>query len=445
MNIFFHKKNVTKRIIKLMYSYLITIWGNISNTGVNDQQSYVFSDKLRTRNRLSILCVLFSLPYVFFFLKSGLIAPFAIITLGILLFSTSIVLNKFSKYNLSSLLILFTTNWSVLFFSIYLGMNSGIHLYLFTSPLIVLTLFENKTNLFISIAMLSYLMNFFIIILFDKYSEISFVNLEKGTSEFLYLVNFVFSFTINIILSLYFLTNNIRVNYLLVLKNDELILNQNKLIEENEIRKFTEEKALISLKEREILLSEIHHRVKNNLAVVNGLLELQTTYLNDDKTILAFKNSQNRIKSIALLHEKLYENKTLIVVNMIDYINELAHFIKQSSAPKNKKINIILEIDSIDMEMEKAMPFALLLNELISNSYKYAFNNKEEGTIEVCFKKQLNSFVFDFKDNGLGFDYHNEISKGSLGLNLIGSFSEQLNGKFEYLKVNTGIHFVLNF
>jgi len=293
--------------------------------------------------------------------------------------------------------------------------------------------------------MLSYLMNFFIIILFDKYSEISFVNLEKGTSEFLYLVNFVFSFTINIILSLYFLTNNIRVNYLLVLKNDELILNQNKLNEENEIRKFTEEKALISLKEREILLSEIHHRVKNNLAVVNGLLELQTTYLNDDKTILALKNSQNRIKSIALLHEKLYENKTLIVVNMIDYINELAHFIKQSSAPKNKKINIILEIDSIDMEMEKAMPFALLLNELISNSYKYAFNNKEEGTIEVCFKKQLNSFVFDLKDNGLGFDYHNEISKGSLGLNLIGSFSEQLNGKFEYLKVNTGIHFVLNF
>ena len=81
----------------------------------------------------------------------------------------------------------------------------------------------------------------------------------------------------------------------------------------------------------------------------------------------------------------------------------------------------------------------------MSNSYKYAFVNKEEGTIEVCLKKQLNSFVFDFKDNGIGFDYYNEINKGSLGLNLIGSFSEQLNGKFEYLKVDNGIHFVLKF
>lgn len=428
-----------------MYSYLINSWNSISNIGVNDQQTYVFSDKLRTRNKLSLLCVLFSFPYVFFFLKLGLVVPFATISIGILLFATSIILNKYSKYNLSSLLILFTTNWSVLFFSIYLGMNSGIHLYLFTSPLIVLTLFENKNKVFISGAMLSYLLNFFIIILFDKYSGISFLSLEKGTSESLYLGNFIFSFIINIILSLYFLTNNTRVNYLLVLKNDELVLNQKKLEEENKIRKYAEEKAMISLKEREILLSEIHHRVKNNLAVVNGLLELQTTYLNDENTIVALRNSQNRIKSIALLHEKLYENKTLKVVNMIDYIKELAHFIKQSSAPKKKKINIISEIDSINLEMEKAMPFALLLNELMSNSYKYAFENREEGIIEVSLKKQLNTFVFDFKDNGLGFDYHNEINKGSLGLNLIGSFSEQLNGKFEYLKVDIGVHFVLKF
>ena len=428
-----------------MYSYLLKIWNNISNIGTNDQQTYVFSDKLRTRNKLSLLCVLFSFPYVFFFLKFELIVPLAIISIGILLFTTSIILNKFSKFNLSSILILFTTNWSVLFFSIYLGMNSGIHLYLFTSPLIVFTLFENNNKVFISGAMLSYLINFFIIILFDKYLGISFISLEKETYESLYLGNFAFSFIINIIISLYFLTNNTRVNYLLVLKNDELILNQKKLEEENKIRKGAEEKAMISLKEREILLSEIHHRVKNNLAVVNGLLELQTTYLTDENTIVALRNSQNRIKSIALLHEKLYENKTLKVVNMIDYIKELAHFIKQSSAPKKKKINIITEIDSINMAMEKAMPFALLLNELMSNSYKYAFVNKEEGTIEVSLKKQLNTFVFDFKDNGLGFDYSNEINKGSLGLNLIGSFSEQLNGKFEYLKVGNGIHFVLKF
>lgn len=428
-----------------MFSNLINTWNNIANVGFNDQQTYIFSDKLRSRNKLSFLCAVFSIPYVLYFFNLGLLIPFAAISLGVLLFVISIVLNKFKKYNFSSSLILFTTNFCVLFFSIYLGFNSGIHLYLFTSPLIVLTLFDTKNKYFLSISMISYLATFLIIILFDKYSGITFITIGKSMLDMFYLANFIFCFIIIISLSLYFFINNNRINNLLVLKNDELINNQKLLEDENKIRKHAEEKAMLSLKEREILLSEIHHRVKNNLAVVNGLLELQTTYLNDENTIVALKNSQNRIKSIALLHEKLYENKTLKVVNMIDYIKELSHFIKQSSAPKKKKIDFISNVDSIDLEMEKAMPFALLLNELMSNSYKYAFNGKEEGTIEVSFKKELNSFKFEFKDDGLGFDYKKEINKGSLGLNLIASFSEQLNGKFEYLKVNSGIHFVLTF
>ncbi len=428
-----------------MFSKILNTWNKIVNVGVNEQQSYIFSDKLQSRNKLSFLCAVFSIPYVLYFLSLGLLIPFVAISFGVLLFGISIVLNNFKKYNFSSSLILFTTNFCVLFFSIYLGFNSGIHLYLFTSPLIVLTLFDTKNKYFLSISMISYLVTFLIIILFDKFAEITFITIGQNMLDLFYLVNFIFCFIIIISLSLYFFINNNRINNLLVLKNDELINNQKLLEDENKTRKHAEEKAILSLRDREILLSEIHHRVKNNLAVVNGLLELQTTYLIDENTIVALRNSQNRIKSIALLHEKLYENKTLKMVNMSDYIKELAQFIKLSSAPKKKNIKFICLAEPINLEMEKAMPFALLLNELMSNSYKYAFKNKDEGLIEVHFKKEATNYIFEFIDDGAGFDYNIELKKDTLGLNLIGSFSEQLNGKFEFVRKDNRMYFQLKF
>lgn len=428
-----------------MFTYLLHIWDKIISAGISSSQTPAFTDKLRTRNKLSLLCSLFSMPYVVFFAKSALLIPFLAISFGIVLFVASIILNRYNKFTLSSIIILLTTNYCVLFFSIYLGMNSGIHLYLFTSPLIVLTLFDTKNKYFISIALMSYLINFVIIVLFEKYAGITFLTLKKHELDVFYFINFIFSITILISLSLYFLINNTRINQLFILKNDELVFKQQQLEAENEIRKNAEKKATDSLKDREILLSEIHHRVKNNLAVVSGLLELQSSYIDDATTLQALKDSQNRVKSIALLHEKLYENKTLKEVNIKDYISELTHFIKQSYAPKKKEIKFQSQIENINLEMNTAMPFALLLNELMSNSYKHAFTNKEQGTIEINFIKQSNNYIFEYKDDGFGFDYDVEINKGSLGLNLIASFSEQLNGHFEFINKTNEMLFLLKF
>lgn len=324
-------------------------------------------------------------------------------------------------------------------------MSSGIHLYLFTSPLIVLTLFDTKKRHIIAIALMSYLVNFIIIVLFEKYSNTTFITLRKQELDVFYFTNFLFSFIILTSLSIYFLINNTRINQLLILKNEELVIKQQQLETENKIRKSAQEKATDSLKEHEILLSEIHHRVKNNLAIVNGLLELQSTYVDDKKTLQALKKNKNRVKSIALLHEKLYDNETLKDVNLKDYINELTHFIKQSCASHNKEIKCNTPIDNINMELSKAMPFALLLNELMSNSYKYAFINKDQGTIEINLKKQSAHYIFEYTDNGIGFDFDTELSKDSLGLNLIESFSEQLNGTFQYIKKEDEMQFFLKF
>ncbi len=411
---------------------IISYYNGIILAGVNSEHTHTFSDKLQARNKLSFSCIVFSLIYVTFFFANGHFLPFLAIIFATTLFAISIVLNQFQKYTLSSYLILFNTNYCVLFFSTYLGFGSGIHLYLFTSPLIVLTLFDNKSILFISMAMMTYVLNFIILVLIEKVFKVDFLILNASQTEAFYIINIVLSSFILIMLSLYFFYNNNRVNQLLLLKNEELLYQQQLLKEENDIRKSAEEQAISSLSDREILLSEVHHRVNNNLAVVSALIELQSVYVSDEKTIQILKDSQNRIKSIALLHAKLYGNKSLQFVDVSSYVTDLIQFIKQSLNIKEKEIFIHPQIDEINLDMTKAMPFGLLLNELITNSYKYAFLLKDNGNIWINIFEENSEYILKYKDDGPGFEYDREVEKTSLGLNLIESFCTQLNGNFVY-------------
>lgn len=420
-------------------------WNSIITAGINQEQTLTYSDKLQARNRLSFFCAIFSLIYVVYFLLNGLFIPFLAITFGVILFVASIIFNHLKKYTFSSLLILFNTNYCVLFFSIYLGFGSGIHLYLFTSPLIVLTLFDTKKISFIISAMMSYVINFIILLLIEKTFKINFLILNESEKDFFYLINFIFSNFILISLALYFLYNNNKVNQLLLHTNKQLVFQQELLKKENITRKTAEEQALSSLNHREILLSEIHHRVKNNLAVVTALIELQTFYVEDEKTVQILKESQNRIKSIALLHEKLYENKSLKNVDISSYASELIKFIKHSLYDKEKMIEIHNNIDNINLEMERAMPFGLLLNELITNSYKHAFAKKETGNIWLSLNENANRYILKYEDDGPGFEFNKETKTKTLGLNLIGSFCTQLNGTSEYKIIDSRIVFEFKF
>lgn len=420
-------------------------WNTIINAGVNQKQTMAFSDKLQARNKLSFLCAVFSLVYVIYFLQNGLLMPFLAISFGIVLFITSIILNRYQKFNVSSFLILFNTNYCVLFFSLYLGFDSGIHLYLFTSPLIVISLFDTKKVIIIAMAMTTYIFNFIILLLVAKLTKPSYLVLSQSEMDFFYLVNFICSSFILITLSLYFLYNNSKVNQLLILQNNQLLNQREQLEEENKIRKNAESQALTSLAEREVLLSEIHHRVNNSLAVVSALLELQTFYITDTTTTQTLKESQNRIKSIALLHKKLYENKSLKNVDIKSYTVELIQFIQQSIYNKDRQIEIHTAIENINIEMGRAMPFGLLLNELITNSYKYAFENRTSGTIWLTMAKINNDYVLTYKDDGPGFEYTKETKEKSLGLNLIESFCTQLNGILDYKIIANEMVFELKF
>ena len=225
------------------------------------------------------------------------------------------------------------------------------------------------------------------------------------------------------------------------LTNQQEIL-KNEIEEKNRINVELEK----SVNEKITLLAEVHHRVKNNLAVVSGLLELENLYIKEKKISEVLKNSKNRIKSIALLHEKLYEDKSFEKVDYQIYISDLVRFIKLSYSQESKNITIDLNIEHFLFSMEIAQPLSLLINELITNSYKHAFKNVENGAISIILAKKNDEIVLEYKDNGVGFDLSKLIENDSIGMNLIHSFVDQLDGKLEdNTKIGEGCKLIISF
>jgi two-component sensor histidine kinase/ligand-binding sensor domain-containing protein len=197
--------------------------------------------------------------------------------------------------------------------------------------------------------------------------------------------------------------------------------------------------------EKEILLKEVHHRVKNNLQIINSLINIQSDYVNDAKSIELFKEIRNRIRTISLVHEKLYKSEDYSNINVKEYIHMLVqNLIETYNFDKNIQLKIDLKIEYFNLNT--IIPLGLLLNEIISNSFKYAFNNTNEGLIEIRLEKiQDEKYLLTIGDNGPGFDRDPFSTESStLGLELVRILSEQLNGKIIKLK-QPGAYYQLEF
>ncbi len=227
--------------------------------------------------------------------------------------------------------------------------------------------------------------------------------------------------------------------YLQVFLNPIYSEEQNTIKEVSGIAHNITEKKLIqqnieqSLKEKEILLKEVHHRVKNNMQVISSILNLQSSYSTDPNTISILKESQNRIKTMAYIHESLYQNKTFTSVNFSEYINTLANNIIQSYSIKENEIKLNLEIEKINLTLDNSIPAGLIINELLSNAIKHAFLPNTKGEILVSLKT-LNKMVYlSVIDTGQGFssmvDFYNSPS---LGLQLVNTLVEQLDGQIKF-------------
>ena len=197
--------------------------------------------------------------------------------------------------------------------------------------------------------------------------------------------------------------------------------------------KEAEERLRASLKEKDILLKEIHHRVKNNLQVISGLLNLQAHHIKGKKGREIYKESQNRVITMALIHEELFLANDLTQVDFAAYIKNMESKLFVSYGVKNENIDLVLETEHIEMVVDTAIPCGLIVNELISNSLKHAFPDNRKGEIRVDFKEVGDrEFQLIVKDNGIGLpdglDIHNT---NSLGMQLVTVLADQLGATLE--------------
>ncbi|RYA23511.1 histidine kinase [Malaciobacter halophilus] len=198
-----------------------------------------------------------------------------------------------------------------------------------------------------------------------------------------------------------------------------------------------------SLEEKELLLKEIHHRVKNNLALTIGLIELQEEEVKDEKTKKVLIDIQERIFTMELLHRKLYESSNINDIFFDEYVIDLIEVIS-SSYDIEKKVKTNIVVNKIKLNIEKAMPCGLVLNELITNSYKYAFNNNDNAKLDITINKKSSDLVIIVKDNGCGLkkDF-DEICDDTLGLKLVFSIVKyQLFGQVKY-EYDNGAKFII--
>ena len=205
-----------------------------------------------------------------------------------------------------------------------------------------------------------------------------------------------------------------------------------KLQEEVTERKRIEALLMVSLGEKELLLKEVHHRVKNNMAVISSLLSLQAGYVDDEKLLGIFKESQNRIRSMALVHDKLYQSEDFSHINLKDYVISLVENIRYAFT-SDKRIKINTEIEELNMEMDTLIPCGLIINELITNAFMHAFGKTDDPEVRVVIKRADNgNIALSVADNGSGLpEGFDTVSSKGLGLRLVQALIKQLGGMHE--------------
>ena len=214
-------------------------------------------------------------------------------------------------------------------------------------------------------------------------------------------------------------------------------------------RKNAEEKIRASLLEKEMLLKELYHRTKNNMQVISGLLNLQSASFGDHGLQQAFKETQDRIMAMSLVHERLYKSQDLSNLDMKDYLQDLSRSLMESYKDKAAAVSLNLEVGSIPLSIDLATPCGLIINELLSNSLKYAFPCGRKGDVRIAMQKKGEGIELVFSDNGVGLpgwlDIKDIKDVKTLGLRLVSKLvSVQLNGKLEVCR-ESGTRFSISF
>jgi two-component sensor histidine kinase len=187
-----------------------------------------------------------------------------------------------------------------------------------------------------------------------------------------------------------------------------------------------------SLGEKETLLREIHHRVKNNLQIISSLLNIQSSHIQDENVLSSIQEGQNRVQAMSLIHQNLYQSEHLSNVDIQNYLHQLVAYLSETFAGQSKDITVTVDAPNINFDIDTAIPLGLIINELVSNAYKYAFDKHGKGNINISIKpKSGDDYELEIRDDGKGLPTDTDMEKSSsLGLKLVKILSRQLRGTF---------------
>ena len=209
-------------------------------------------------------------------------------------------------------------------------------------------------------------------------------------------------------------------------------------------RKYAQRKTEAALVEKEVLLREVHHRVKNNLQVISSLLNLQAGLLNDERVVEMLRDSQNRVRSMALVHEQLHRSKDLSRIHFGDYVRNLTASLFSAYGVRSNKVALRLEIDNVFLPIDTAIPCGLIIHELVSNSLRHAFPGERGGNVRISLREDAaGRKILNVEDDGVGWPADTGVEqRKSLGLRLVGILADQMDATVTH-ETNPGVRFCI--
>ena len=407
------------------------MFNKILHSGINPQLDYYTKRRIRFVNLFALITAIGLLvgSSSLFFIGNDYPLLFEVFVL--ILSVLTIIFNQLKLHNLALYTFVFCINCAVFFISEYYDSSTGTYVFYFPLILCIALLHSPNEKMIFTCSYFTILLIFICVSVFIDFPGLKNQNISAENNSVLFLYNLLFCVVVTIILIVFV----IRI----------FDSQSNKLIAALEAEKTIKEKIEASLKEKEIMLSEIHHRVKNNLSVVGSLLNLQIYNTNNEEAKQLLSDSRNRVLSMSLVHEKLYRKKDFSKIKFDKYIEELTNELLSSSSFKNK-ITLNKQLESCELPISIAIPLGLIINEIITNSIKHGFIANmvnPEITITLCCKKQ--QLELTIADNGKGFSFEtSKTNDSTLGLSLIKSLCEQIEAKFDFSGQNgTQYHIIL--
>jgi len=392
-------------------------WEYISSIGIQPEYDDILVKRITLTNRFSVIAIV---VFLFSGINNLVLGDFfsgLLIEALVIVCLLGFYLNKIGLHRFAISFLFVVVSLAIFYFDSYSGILSGTYLYHFPLILAIAFIFDMREDKKLMLFHISLIILFLTInvVTHHELFRSSFLTDEKRAQMFMF--NLIFSVSAVGFFVYIMIQNNLKESYLYIQRIEE--------------RRLSEKIAKEALDEKNILIAELHHRVKNNLAIISGLFSLK---INDDlhedaKNVLL--ESRNRVRSMALIHNRLYKSDNMTNVNFEEYAKELISEISSSYPAVADSVKIDTDIKNVSININSAIPCGLILNELLTNAYKHAFTNKTDGHIHVSFANQNNNILMRVKDNGIGLplDYN---KKQSLGVTVIESLSEQLDGSFSF-------------